>query len=86
MACGCAVIATDCPSGPADIVRHNENGLLVPAEDVAALSDAMLGLMKDECLRQRLSTQALNVKTTFSQDSIMNRWENLIEKVKERNT
>jgi len=84
MACGCAVIATDCPSGPADIIRNSVNGLLVPAEDVTALSNAMLTLMEDEALRQRLGAQALNVKTTFSQDAIMNQWETLINKVMNR--
>jgi len=81
MACGCAVIAADCPSGPADIVRDNENGLLVPREDVLALSAAMGRLMEDEALRARLGQQALAVRSHFSQANIMAQWENLIESV-----
>ena len=42
MACGCAVVATDCPSGPQEILAGGKYGLLVPIEDATALADAML--------------------------------------------
>jgi len=71
MACGCAVIATDCPSAPGEIIINEINGLLVPVDDVTALSNAMQRVMDDENLRLRLGVQALKVKTTFSQDTIM---------------
>ncbi|MFY9175634.1 MAG: glycosyltransferase, partial [Peptococcia bacterium] len=84
MACGCAVIAADCPSGPAEIIHDGVNGLLVPREDITALSAAMDRLMHDDSIRQRLSGQALKVKETFSQGEIMNRWDALIQKVLDR--
>ncbi|HOS28907.1 MAG TPA: glycosyltransferase, partial [Deltaproteobacteria bacterium] len=84
MACGCAVIAADCPSGPAEIIRHGVNGLLVPRENITALSTAMDRLMQDSNTRQRLSDQALKVKETFSQGEIMNRWNALIQKILDR--
>jgi len=39
-ACGRPLVATDVP-GCREIVRHNENGLLVPGRDAAALADAL---------------------------------------------
>lgn len=42
MACGCAVVATDCPSGPHEILAAGQYGLLVPIENAAALADAMV--------------------------------------------
>jgi glycosyltransferase involved in cell wall biosynthesis len=51
MACGLPVVATPV-SGTAEIVRHGESGLLVPAADPAALSRAILRLMADEPLRE----------------------------------
>ena len=46
MACGCAVVATDCPSGPQEILSSGKYGLLVPIENAPALADAMLKTLK----------------------------------------
>jgi glycosyltransferase involved in cell wall biosynthesis len=44
-ACGRAMIATDVP-GCRQVVRPGTNGLLVPADDPAALADAIAQLMR----------------------------------------
>ena len=48
MACGVAVVAADCESGPRDIVTDGVDGILTPPEDVAALERALDGLMGDD--------------------------------------
>jgi glycosyltransferase involved in cell wall biosynthesis len=55
MACGAAVVATDCPAGPRDIITPGVNGLLVPPANVEALSEAMITVLTDPTLRQRLA-------------------------------
>lgn len=42
LTCGCRVVATDCPSGPHEILRGGELGPLVPVGNVARLSEAMI--------------------------------------------
>jgi len=41
MACGTRVIATDCPSGPREILSGGRYGCLIPMQNVAVLADAI---------------------------------------------
>jgi len=81
MAMGCPVIATDCDSGPREIICHGENGWLVPVEDANALSAALRRLFEDEALRCRLGTEAVKVRERYAKAKILSRWETLIEEV-----
>jgi len=54
---GCPVLSTDCPSGPREIIRDGENGLLVEMT-IEALAAGMQRLCKNTQLLERLSRQA----------------------------
>jgi glycosyltransferase involved in cell wall biosynthesis len=56
-ATGLPLIATDI-AGCRDIVRHGENGLLVPPRDVDRLTDALRRLINDPALRQSLGRRS----------------------------
>lgn len=45
MACGCPVVSTDCPSGPAEILKGGTLGPLVPVGDHGALGEAILAVL-----------------------------------------
>ncbi len=45
LACGCPVVSTDCPSGPAEILENGKYGPLVPVGDDMALADAILSVL-----------------------------------------
>lgn len=81
MACGLPVISFDCPCGPKDIVRHQEDGILVPSGDITLLANAMNQLMSDDTLRQDMSSKAvLNVRR-YQLDAITQKWESLFDSV-----
>jgi glycosyltransferase involved in cell wall biosynthesis len=45
LACGCPVVSTDCPSGPAEILENGQYGRLVPVGDPAAMAQAILATL-----------------------------------------
>jgi glycosyltransferase involved in cell wall biosynthesis len=53
-----ACVVASAVGGLPELVAHERTGLLVPADDVAALADAMARLLADPALRQRLGRAA----------------------------
>ena len=80
MACGLPVVSFDCPCGPKDIVRHQEDGLLVPSGDVSKLAEAMHQMMSDDTLRRQMASKALLNVRRFQLDEIAKRWETLFDR------
>lgn len=58
MAVGRAVVANEGHSGRSRVVRHGETGLVVPRANPEALSEALLSLVSDVALRERLGRAA----------------------------
>lgn len=70
-ASGRPIITTDTP-GCREIVRHQENGLLVPTRDVAALATAIERLLRDPNLRQRMGERGRMIAVNeFSIQSVV---------------
>lgn len=80
LACGTAAIATDCPSGPREILDSGAAGLLVPCEDPAAIAHAVMTLHTDPDLRARLRRLGPGLVGRFSIDAVVSRWESLMRR------
>jgi len=74
LALQCPVVATDCPTGPREIVRHGENGLLVDNENVDAFSEAMDKLYYDDALLATFRNNALDSIKHLSGEVIAGEW------------
>jgi len=75
MGCGCPVVATDCPSGPREILLDGRYGPLVPVADVPALAEAMQASLDHPVAREALLARAGD----FSIETSTKRFERLIE-------
>jgi glycosyltransferase involved in cell wall biosynthesis len=74
MALGVPVISTDCKSGPSELIRSADEGILVPVEDAQALARAMRQLSEDAPLRQRLAAAAKARTAELSPERIAKQW------------
>ena len=70
----CPVVATDCPTGPREIVIENENGLLVENENATALSGAMDYLYTNKQLLWHCRANALDSVEHLSADKVVKEW------------
>lgn len=58
MACGCPVVSTDCPSGPAEILQQGTYGPLVPVGADEAVAQAVLSVLAHPPDPERLRARA----------------------------
>jgi len=83
-ACGRPIVATDVP-GCREIVRHNENGLLIPAKDPQALAVALNRLLNDAELRESMGKRGrAMVEAEFSTEYVVEQTLQLYKELLER--
>jgi glycosyltransferase involved in cell wall biosynthesis len=71
MACGKPVVATTAGGIP-EVVKHGDTGLLVPPRDHEAMAEALVTMLKDSALRQRMGEAARAlVREKFSADRMV---------------
>ncbi|MER7394623.1 glycosyltransferase family 4 protein [Streptomyces sp. NPDC000151] len=83
MRCGVPVVSTDCPLGPAEIIRDGIDGRLVPVGDSDALATALCELIADDAERRRMGAVALEASARFDPVPIAHRYEQLFAELAE---
>ncbi len=79
MLCGATVIGTD-SGGIPDIVEHETTGLLVPADDPAALAAALARLLRDADLRAELGTRGhAEALRAYDPNALGLRWAEIVK-------
>jgi glycosyltransferase involved in cell wall biosynthesis len=81
MALGLPVISTNCPYGPSEIIEDGRNGVLIPVGNPQAISAAVLRVLGDEQLRERLKAEAKRRAKDFSLDKMISDYTELFLKI-----
>ena len=81
MSCGVPCISFDCPNGPAELITHGEDGLLVPLGDIEKLAESIEWMITHEEERLRMSNKARQKAKQYTAEVIMPQWVELFEKV-----
>ncbi|MFL9922554.1 glycosyltransferase family 4 protein [Paraburkholderia fungorum] len=82
MALGVPAVAFDCRSGPRELTRDGQDGLLIPPGDAAALAAALRRLLADDALREELGSKgARSIRERYSVDAILPVWDRLFTRL-----
>jgi glycosyltransferase involved in cell wall biosynthesis len=81
LALGTPVVATDCQSGPAEILDNGRYGILVPTEDAEALAKALRTIIQNKELRVRLGAAGRIRAAEYSPLRTAPQWEALLTEV-----
>lgn len=82
MTVGAPVVSTDCPcGGPKEVIRNQENGVLVPCGDVNQLAAAISSLLQDEAHAEQMGKAAKATALQFRPQEVYNQWHRYFLKV-----
>jgi glycosyltransferase involved in cell wall biosynthesis len=82
MACGLPAVAFDCPSGPAEIIEHGGNGLLVEPGEVSRLAAALDQIMSSPGERARMGESARGIAMRLAPERVLPRWDAVVRSVR----
>lgn len=81
MSVGVPAVSFDCPTGPAEIIDHGVNGMLVDNGDVPQFASVLQRLVEDASLRRRLGAQAWRDAAGYEPERLLTHWEELFDRV-----
>lgn len=67
---GTAVVSTDCPSGPREIIGNGKAGILVPKGDTQALANAIGRILNEQNQRNRFVAEGFRRAEDFQAASV----------------
>lgn len=77
---GLPIVAFDCDTGPAEIVQHNINGLLVESGNINGLTNSLLELINLSNIQyEKMSSNAVENSVKYSVNPILKQWLSIIK-------
>lgn len=81
MALGLPVIATDCLSGPSEILSNGNGGKLIPPESPEEMAASIDSLLESSSLRLKLAAQSVQRAQYFNLEYMVNEYEKIVIKM-----
>lgn len=73
------IVSFNCPSGPAEIISHGENGILIDCYDIDKMADAICYLIENDKIRSEFSESAYYNSNKFNSTEILEQWSKLLQ-------
>jgi GalNAc-alpha-(1->4)-GalNAc-alpha-(1->3)-diNAcBac-PP-undecaprenol alpha-1,4-N-acetyl-D-galactosaminyltransferase len=78
LSAGCCVVASDCPTGPREILERTRAGVLVPSEDVESLATAIANLVAARDRPSAAGSAEPALVRQLDAPNVMMLWENAL--------
>lgn len=86
MACGLACVTTDCsPGGARELIENNVNGVIVSCGDARALASAVISLLTNPTIADKMGQKAQEIIYKLSPEMIYGQWISYIEDILSNN-
>jgi glycosyltransferase involved in cell wall biosynthesis len=76
---GLPIISFDCLTGPRDLIKHGEDGILVRDQDIESFALELKNLLNDKERIISMGKRARINAKSYEMDNIMSRWNDLLE-------
>lgn len=82
MCLGIPSISTDCPcGGPRELINNYENGLLVPIKNIDKMTDAIIEILTNRELSNKISENSFDLRNRLDSKKIAEQWLIFLDKI-----
>ena len=81
MICGLPCVSFDCPSGPRDIIKNNEDGFLIAPENEIEMAEKIIFLIEHDQIRKEMGKKAKENAMRYLPEKIIKEWDILFKKL-----
>lgn len=71
-------ISFDCPSGPRDIIKHNQNGYLIPSNNVIELEQSIIKFLLNPELKNEMSKRSFELSNKWDDEKLLAKWKAIL--------
>ena len=75
MMCGCTPVATDCPTGPREVLQEGKYGYLVPVHDSKSMAEAIIKALKNPISPQIL----MEALIPFTEENVIQKHKQMLQ-------